>query len=353
MVTVTLSDGGAERCAATLSHFFVNQGFEVHHVVFSGKIEYDYSGEIMHLVESKSKKRSSRISRFCILRKYLTVNNFDFIIDFRVKRFFLQELLIHNFLYKNHIQTIHSDKLDSYIPKNKFLARLLYGKCKMMVSVSKGVEKKLVEKSNFINTFQIYNPVELNSISKLKEESIDFEEQFIVAAGSMNKNIKQFDHLIECYSKSILPQKNIKLLILGEGKLKNEMKEFANSLGLNDFVIFKGNVQNPFSYFSKALFLVVTSKYEGLSMVLIESLATGTPVISYDCESGPSEIIDNLNNGLLVENQNKIAMIQALNDFVTDKNLYLHCKNNSISSVANFDLERIGNQWLQLFNQIK
>jgi hypothetical protein len=46
LVTVTLYDGGAERCAATLSHFFVNQGFEVHHLVFSGRIEYDYSGEI-------------------------------------------------------------------------------------------------------------------------------------------------------------------------------------------------------------------------------------------------------------------------------------------------------------------
>jgi glycosyltransferase involved in cell wall biosynthesis len=353
LVTVTLSDGGAERCAATLSHFFVNQGFEVHHLVFSGKIKYDFSGELMHLAKHNSNKWYSRICRFYVLRKYLVEHDFDFVIDFRVKSFFLQEFIIHNFLYKNHIQTVHSNKLDTYIPKNKFLARLLYNKCKMIVSVSKGVEAKIVEEYQFKKTAQIYNPNDFNFINKLKEESIDFKGEFIVAAGSMNKNIKQFDHLIECYSKSELPKKNIKLLILGDGKLKLEMEELANSLGMKDFVIFKGNVQNPFSYFSKALFLVVTSKYEGLSMVLIESLSTGTPVISYNCESGPSEIINNFQNGLLVENQDKLAMIQALNNFFTDKILYLHCKKNSISSVVNFDIEKIGYQWVQLFKQIK
>lgn len=353
LVTVTLSDGGAERCAATLSHFFVNQGHDVHHIVYSGKIEYDYAGKLKHLAQSNPNKWISRITRFYALRKYLVVNNFDFVIDLRVKRFFLQEYIIHNFLYKSHIQTVHSNKLDSYIPKNKFLARLLYDKCKMMVSVSKGVETKILEQYKFDKTFQIYNPIDFNSINKLKEESVDFKGEFIVAAGSMNKNIKQFDHLIECYSKSELPKKNIKLLILGDGKLKNQMIEFAKSIGMEGFVVFKGNVRNPYCYFSRAFFLALTSKYEGLSMVLIESLATGTPVIAYNCESGPREIIQNLQNGILVENQNKDAMIHAFNNFITDKNLYLHCKSNSASSVANFDIDNIGSQWLQLFKHIK
>jgi N-acetylgalactosamine-N,N'-diacetylbacillosaminyl-diphospho-undecaprenol 4-alpha-N-acetylgalactosaminyltransferase len=354
LVTVTLSDGGAERCAATLSHFFVNHGYEVHHVVFSGKIKYDYSGELLHLsnFDSNSNGLISRFKRFIVLKKYLKQHNFDFILDFRIKEFFLQEFIIHNYLYKNHIQTVHSNKLDSYIPKNKFLANLLYKNCKKLVCVSKEIEEKIKKEYNFKNTTPIYNPIAIEIINKLKDESIDFEGNFIVAAGSMNKNIKQFDHLIECYSKSNLPQKNIKLILLGDGKLKQNWIDLADRIGQKDNIIFKGNVENPFAYYSKALFTVLTSKYEGLPMVLIESLASGTPLIAYDCKTGPSEIISPLQNGLLVENQNKEAMIAALNMFYEDKNLYLHCKNNCISSVAKFELESIGNQWVSLFKQI-
>ncbi|GAA4048225.1 glycosyltransferase [Flavobacterium chungnamense] len=355
LVTVTLSDGGAERCAATLSHFFVNQGFEVHHLVFSGKIEYDYSGEVMHLAQhvSGSNRIVSRIKRFTILKKYLKEQNFDYVIDFRVKRFFLQEFIIHNYLYKNHIQTIHSNKLDSYISKNKFLANLLYKNCKQLIAVSKGIEEKIKIEYNFKNIHQIYNPIDFEKINEIKLNSIDFEGDFILAAGSMNKNVKQFDHLIECYSKSNLPDKNIKLIILGDGKLKQDWIDLADRVGQKENIIFKGNVENPFAYYSKALFTVLTSKYEGLPMVLIESLACETPVLAYNCETGPSEIINHLQNGLLVENQNKEAMIAAINTFYEDKNLYLHCKNNCKTTISKYEVENIGNQWLSLFKQIK
>ena len=355
LVTVTLSDGGAERCAATLSHFFVNQGFEVHHLVFSGKIEYDYSGEVMHLAKHVSGSNGivSRIKRFTILKKYLKEQNFDFVIDFRVKRFFLQEFIIHNYLYKNHIQTIHSNKLDSYIPKNKFLVNLLYKNCKQLIAVSKGIEEMIKTEYNFKNIHQIYNPIDFEKINEIKSESIDFEGYFIVAAGSMNKNVKQFNHLIGCYSKSKLPEKNVKLIILGDGKLKQDWIDLADRIGQKENIIFKGNVENPFAYYSKALFTVLTSKYEGLPMVLIESLACETPVVAYNCETGPSEIINHLQNGLLVENQNKEAMIAAINTFYEDKNLYLHCKNNCKTSISKFEVESIGNQWLSLFKQLK
>jgi glycosyltransferase involved in cell wall biosynthesis len=265
----------------------------------------------------------------------------------------LQEFIIHNYLYKNHIQTIHSNKLDSYIPKNKFLASLLYKKCNHLVTVSSGIEKKINAKFDFCNSTLIYNPIDFEKINAFKHEAIDFEGNFIVAAGSMNKNVKQFDHLIECYSKSNLSNKNIKLIILGDGKLKKEWIDLAARIGQKDNIIFKGNVANPFAYYSKALFTVLTSKYEGLPMVLIESLACETPVVAYNCETGPSEIINHLQNGLLVENQNKEAMIAAINTFSEDKNLYLQCKSNCKSSISKFEVENIGNQWLSLFKHIK
>ena len=352
-VTVTLSDGGAERCAALLSNYFDSQDVEVYHVVFSGKVEYDYSGKLFHLEHLKDKRNSwwSRSKRFFALKQFFANNHFDFVIDFRAKEFFLQEMIIHNFVYPKFIQTIHSFKLESYLPNNKFLAKLLYRNCQQFVTVSKGIYEKVNSKYKFLPTRLIYNPIDFEMILNQSKQNISDDFQYILSAGSMNKNIKQFNKLIECYAKSILPSKNIKLIILGEGKLKSKWIKLAESLNLQDMIIFKGNVKNPFRYYKNALFTISTSKFEGMPMVLLESLACGTPIISWDYASGPNEIITDKQNGLLIENQHTEKLIEAMNLFVLDNNLYLHCKENSVSSVKQFSLETIGSEWLNVFDK--
>jgi N-acetylgalactosamine-N,N'-diacetylbacillosaminyl-diphospho-undecaprenol 4-alpha-N-acetylgalactosaminyltransferase len=348
LVTVTLSDGGAERCAALLSNYFENQDIEVYHVVFSGKVAYDYSGKLFHLEHLKDKRNSwwSRSKRFFALKQFFDTNHFDYVIDFRTKEYLLQEMIIHNFVFPKFIQTIHSFKIKSYLPKNKFLAKLLYRNCQEFITVSKGIYEKVGNKYNFLPTKLIYNPIDFEFISNQSKQEVTNDFQYVLSAGSMNKNIKQFNKLIECYANSILPSKKIKLIILGEGKLKNKWIKLAESLNLQDMVIFKGNVKNPFRYYKNAIFTISTSKYEGMPMVLLESLACGTPIISWDYASGPSEIITNKQNGLLIENQDTDKLIEAMNLFVSDNNLYLHCKENAVSSVKQFSLETIGNEWL-------
>lgn len=353
LVTVSLSDGGAERVAADLSLYFESQGFEVYHVVFSGKVAYDFAGQLFHLEHLKDKRNSwwSRSKRFFALKKFFTNNHFDYVIDFRTKEFYLQELIIHNFVYPKFIQTIHSFKLQSYLPKNQFLAKLLYRNCQQFITVSKGINNKISSKYNFISSQLIYNPIDFKSISEKAKQPIPDNFQYVLSVGSMNKNVKQFDKLIECYSKSDLPSKNIKLIILGDGKLKNKWIKLVETLNLEEMVLFKGNVKNPFRYYATALFTVSSSKYEGMPMVLLESLACETPIISWDYASGPNEIITHKSNGLLVENQNSEKLIEAINLFVTDNNLYLHCKENALPSVKRFSLDEIGKDWLTLFEK--
>ena len=142
------------------------------------------------------------------------------------------------------------------------------------------------------------------------------------------------------------------MIILGEGDLISEYGKQVLSLNLENKIIFKGKIENPFPYYKKATFTVLTSKNEGFPTVLLESLACETPVVSFDCQSGPNEIIINNENGILVENQNKEKMIVAMNEMISNKKLYLHCKNNAKSSVEKFSIQNIGNQWLQLFNSL-
>lgn len=351
-----LAGGGAERCSALLSQFFETNKCAVHHVIVIDKIEYEFSGEVLNLGKIKNERFNllDRIKRFKVLNQFFRKNNFDFIIDSRVINRQFQEFLIVKLIYNAPlIKMVHSYMTNLYFPKNKFLAKSIYSNSKKIISVSKTIQDKITNEYQYNQVETIYNPINLDFINKQSEKVLDLGFKFILAVGNMNTNVKQFDQLIHCYSKSDLPKMDIKLLILGEGLLKNSYIEQVHKLNLQDKIIFKGTIQNPFSYYKLALFTVLTSKNEGFPTVLLESLACETPVIAYDCLSGPSEIIENNENGILVENQNQEQMILAMNAMISNKKLYLHCKNNAKASVEKFSIQNIGNQWLQLFNSLQ
>jgi len=83
-------------------------------------------------------------------------------------------------------------------------------------------------------------------------------------------------------------------------------------------------------------------------MVLLESLKLGTPVVSFNCTSGPNEIIRHNQNGLLVEDQNFEKYKEALNTLTSNEALYSSCKNNAQSSVEKFNTVSIMREWKEI-----
>ena len=96
IVSDQLSTGGAERCSALLSVFFEKNNCRVHHVLVVDKIEYEFSGKVLNLGKLKDNSNGffNKLKRFNVLRKFFSDNQFDFIIDFRVKKHQWQELYI-------------------------------------------------------------------------------------------------------------------------------------------------------------------------------------------------------------------------------------------------------------------
>ena len=353
IVTDQLATGGAERCAALLSIFLENNNCNVHHVVVVDKIEYEFAGEVLNLgkLKNQSNEFFNRLKRFKVLKHFFQNNKFDFIIDFRVKRHSLQEYFIAKYIFNSPlIVTIHSFMTDLYFPKSKFLANKIYSHCYKIVTVSKAINDKIKSEFAYSNLETIYNPIDFNLIEYASNENFKLDFKFILAVGRMQDSVKQFDVLIDCYAASILPKLNIKLILLGDGLLKRDLEKQVANLNLEDYILFKGKVSNPFSYYKQALYTVLSSKNEGFPTVLIESLASETPVVSYNCFSGPSEIITDHENGILVENQNQQKLIQAINEMVINEKLYYHCKANAKASVQQFSISSIGKQWLELLN---
>jgi glycosyltransferase involved in cell wall biosynthesis len=122
---------------------------------------------------------------------------------------------------------------------------------------------------------------------------------------------KDFATLIRAFSR-VRQQRACRLVILGKGKQRDELASLAASLGVAADVELLGFKSNPYDYMAYSALFAFTSLWEGLGFVIIESLAVGTPVVSVDCPSGPSEILQGGKYGRLVPVGDDLAMSQAI-----------------------------------------
>ncbi|RZJ65108.1 MAG: glycosyltransferase [Flavobacterium sp.] len=347
-----LSSGGADKIHAVLSNYFSRQGIDVHNVIFIDAVTYEFSGELLNLGKDWKGGIFNLFWRFKILSDYLKNNDFDFIIDFRTRHKPFRERIFAKLLSRSkYIPTIHSYETDWYFTPSLSVGKKLFKNAFQIVTVASQIEEKVRSKYGYENVTTILNPIETDKIVALSNEFFNRDYEYILTVGRMSlDDHKQFAKLIGAYSKSNLHQNDVRLLLLGDGPLKPTLEKLVNDEGFDGNVIFEGFVDNPYKYMKNAEFTVLSSKFEGLPNTIAESLACGTPVVSFDCASGPSEFIENRQNGLLVPDQDWKAFIDALNEMHANDELRNDCRANAKASVAKFDIEQIGKVWMRLLN---
>ncbi|MBM6628711.1 glycosyltransferase [Mammaliicoccus vitulinus] len=172
------------------------------------------------------------------------------------------------------------------------------------------------------------------------------ENQFCYI-GRISKE-KQVNHIIRAFSIYIKKGYDTKLMIYGkdeQGEV-DELKKLSSELGVEEYIEFKGYTDKPKEVFEKSIASILTSKFEGFGLTVMESINYGCPVISYNIKYGSSELIDNHQNGILVEKNNidelAIAMENASNKQMKDVKLS-----------DRFSLECAIKNYQELINELK
>lgn len=161
-----------------------------------------------------------------------------------------------------------------------------------------------------------YLPVLTDRFNQLKTRSVQHPSLLaedvanIVSVGRLTP-AKDFATLIRAFS-IVVKHMPSRLVILGEGESRSELEALIRDLGLQDAILLPGFVDNCYPYMVACDLFVVSSAWEGLSMVLIEAMACGAPVVSTDCESGPREILEDGAWGRLVPVGDHEALAEAM-----------------------------------------
>lgn len=183
------------------------------------------------------------------------------------------------------------------------------------------------------------------------KEAAPLENKEVLAVGRYNFQ-KGHERLLDAWAIVHKEMPEWKLRILGDGELRSEMEQQANKLRIASSIIFGRAKHSVKDIYQQASIYAMTSRYEGLPMVLLEAQAAGLPIVSFDCKCGPKDIIEDGQNGFLVQDGDIRTFAQKLLYLMKNEEARKEMGRDAFVDSERFDEEHIMKQWIQLFNNI-
>lgn len=313
----SLRGGGAQRICVNVANGLSELGWKVDLLVLNMK-HNDFLKNLskkVNLIDFK--KNHLRTSTFSFIKFiYKKKPNLFLVFNYEFSVMLIILRIIFKFKYKiiaRNISSLSQKKKELEQTKflfKQFVAKLIHkfyknadhiiNQCNSMQEDLINIYPNIKKKSSVIFnplSEEIINYVKFNDISKIEKKN------YLLCVGSLKKP-KALNYAIEGFAGISKNFPKLRLKIVGEGTLEKQLKKKVKDFGIENRVDFEGYQRDIIPFYTHATATVLTSIYEGFPNVLIESIYLGTPVVSFDCPSGPAEIIQNGVNGYLVKHKN-------------------------------------------------
>ncbi|MGI5489176.1 glycosyltransferase family 4 protein [Microtetraspora malaysiensis] len=188
-----------------------------------------------------------------------------------------------------------------------------------------------------------------NAVTRLTGGRSPLTEKTVIAVGRLTYG-KGYDLLIRAWAHVAARHPDWTLRIFGDGPRREKLQASIDKRELTGKVLLMGSVSDVGPELAKASLYVLSSRGEGLPMVILEAMSKGVPVVSYDCPTGPAELITHGHDGLLVKPQKIHAMADAICTLIEDEELRRTFGANALEKAARYDLDVIGARWEELLH---
>lgn len=197
------------------------------------------------------------------------------------------------------------------------------------------------------NIAVIPNPLILDS----KDLMSTLGTKTVIAVGRHDP-VKGFDMLLKSWAKTVGKHPNWKLKIIGKENTRINLVNCAKELGIANSVIFQKHTRDMPGVYLEASILACTSRIEGFSLVILEAMSFGVPVVSFDCPYGPRAIIKNNEDGILVPPNDINSFSDSLNLLIENSDIRKRLGNQAKINIQRFSQKNIMPLWKSLFESL-
>lgn len=342
--------GGTERITSILSKELVERGHEVHVVSFVGKdketfFEIDKRVKLHYLAPTKDRYPFPirDIRRIVLLKRLYKEIQPDIVLIVDAGRSFVNIPAARG--YKT-ITWEHFNVDVNWHLGHRWSRKIAAKHSDLIVTLTEPAARAYKTTFKAKNAICIYNPVTVDA-----SEPSKLDNKICMAMGWLGAQ-KNFIDLINAWNLTKAKDQGWKLRIIGQGKQKQMLESRINELNLNNSIEMLPPQKDVVTQYKNASVYAMSSRNEGLPLVLIEAMAMGLPIVSYDTPTGPADIISHEKTGLLVPYMNVEALGEALDKVMLDEDLRKKFHEESLKEVEKFSVKTIVDKWESVFKNI-
>lgn len=300
------------------------------------------------LIQGKKKYVQQSLKAAYLVRDYLKRNDIDILIG-TSEMMSPYCYLATRFLSIPFVCWTHTPALNNDEAKIQSLCKCLGVKTSSCtVTLTEESKIALIDKYRINHVIVITNPIDPKLMNDI---NYDYKCKRIVTVGRICYQ-KYYEKLVEVAAIVLHKHPDWKWDVYGDGNDRNKIEELIESNNLKDKLILKGDVNNMYNLYKNYSFQVMTSRFEGFPMTLLEGVANGLPLVGFDI-AGVNDIIKEEKNGFLVPAYDEVKMSESIEKLISDESLRKEMSSYNRDNRDIYSIEKTANNWNELFAAIK